>query len=81
MFTKLDLLHLRVEEKIEKQLEDLGEELEDDAFEERVDLEVRTAVHSRCVEPLYALTSSDIPWVVTSSRPHSHCTNRSTFHL
>ncbi|KIJ28180.1 hypothetical protein M422DRAFT_270584 [Sphaerobolus stellatus SS14] len=70
VFTKLDILRLRVEGKVEKQLEERGEDLDDDEFEKIIDAKMDEAVHSLCVQPFCALTASDspkYPWVATSN--------------
>ncbi|KIJ35071.1 hypothetical protein M422DRAFT_782635 [Sphaerobolus stellatus SS14] len=70
VFTKLDILRLRVESKVEKQLEERGEDLDDNEFEKIIDAKMDEAVYSLCVQPFCALTASDspkYPWVAASN--------------
>ncbi|KAJ6454332.1 hypothetical protein C8R45DRAFT_1082737 [Mycena sanguinolenta] len=68
VFTKLDVLRVDQENKLEKQLEREGQEMDDDEFEAALDAKVTSIVQDLCVEPLYALTPSEPPkWVATST--------------
>ncbi|KAF8962885.1 hypothetical protein BDZ97DRAFT_1076814 [Flammula alnicola] len=70
VFTKLDILRETQEKILEEDLEGQGEEMDDEAFEAKVEAVVDEAVQNLCVEPLRALTPSDCPeypWVATSN--------------
>ncbi|KAJ6447859.1 hypothetical protein C8R45DRAFT_1115655 [Mycena sanguinolenta] len=68
VFTKLDVLRVDQGDKLEKQLERQGQEMDDDEFEAALDAMVTSTVQDLCVKPLYALTPSESPkWVATST--------------
>ncbi|KAJ7282402.1 hypothetical protein C8J57DRAFT_45050 [Mycena rebaudengoi] len=68
VFTKLDVLREDQGNKLEKQLERRGEEMDDDKFEAELDTIVASTVQDLCLKPLCALTLSEPPkWVVTST--------------
>ncbi|KAJ6619219.1 hypothetical protein B0H10DRAFT_2027213 [Mycena sp. CBHHK59/15] len=71
VFTKLDILRVHREEKLEKELEQRGEDMDDKEFDTEIDAVVKGAVQDLCFKPLCALTSSDYPeypWIATSTR-------------
>ncbi|KAJ7318725.1 hypothetical protein DFH08DRAFT_891821 [Mycena albidolilacea] len=68
VFTKLDVLREDQGNKLEKQLEQQGQEMDDDQFEAELDTIVASAVQDLCFEPLCALMLSEPPkWVATST--------------
>jgi hypothetical protein len=68
VFTKLDILREVQGNKLEKQLEQRGQEMDDDQFEAELDTIVALAVQDLCFKPLCALMLSEPPkWVATSS--------------
>lgn len=70
VFTKLDILRERRAEKLEKELEQRGDDMDDQKFEDTIDAVVIEAVQELCVKPLCDLTPSDhqiYPWIATSS--------------
>jgi hypothetical protein len=68
VFTKLDVLREDQGNKLEKQLERRGQEIDDDKFEAELDTIVASAVQDLCFKPLCAITLSEPPkWVATSS--------------
>ncbi|KAF7360885.1 G domain-containing protein [Mycena sanguinolenta] len=68
VFTKLDVLRVALESKLEKELEQRDEEMEDDEFEAALDTRVTSRVQDLCVKPLCDLTPSEPPkWVATST--------------
>ncbi|KAJ7874575.1 hypothetical protein B0H14DRAFT_2569248 [Mycena olivaceomarginata] len=67
-FTKLDVLREDQGNKLEKQLEQRGQEMDDDQFEAELDTIVASTVQDLCFKPLCALTLSEPPkWVATST--------------
>ncbi|KAJ6555941.1 hypothetical protein B0H19DRAFT_1151603 [Mycena capillaripes] len=68
VFTKLDVLREDLGNKLEKQLEQRGQEMDDDEFEAELDTIVGSTVQDLCFKPLCALTLSEPPkWVATST--------------
>ena len=70
VFTKLDIVRETCEKKLEEDLDRQGEDMDDDAFEAKIETVVDKAVQSLCVEPLRALMPPDCleyPWIATSS--------------
>ena len=69
VFTKLDILRETLEKKLEEDLVRKGEDMDDNAFEAKIEAGVVKAVQTLCVEPLRALTPSgpEYPWIATSS--------------
>ncbi|KAJ6454319.1 hypothetical protein C8R45DRAFT_1111948 [Mycena sanguinolenta] len=66
VFTKLDVLRVDQGDKLEKELERQGQEMDDDEFEAALDTMVTSTVQVLCVKPLDALTPSEPPkWVPT----------------
>ncbi|KAJ7740165.1 hypothetical protein B0H16DRAFT_1274426, partial [Mycena metata] len=67
VFTKLDVLREDLGNKLEKQLEQQGQEMDDNKFEAELDTIVASTVQDLCFKPLCALTLSEPPkWVATS---------------
>ncbi|KAJ6512357.1 hypothetical protein DFH09DRAFT_1197268 [Mycena vulgaris] len=66
VFTKLDILREKEEVKLEKALQQRGEELDDEEFDAEVDAAVDKGVQELCVKPLQAL-SQDYRWIATST--------------
>ncbi|KAJ6590739.1 hypothetical protein B0H10DRAFT_2092139 [Mycena sp. CBHHK59/15] len=70
VFTKLDILREQQTEKLETQLEQRGEDMEDEEFEEKIDALVKEGVQDLCVKPLSALGPfgfPEYPWIATST--------------
>ncbi|KAJ7733115.1 hypothetical protein B0H16DRAFT_1426817 [Mycena metata] len=68
VFTKLDVLREDLGNKLEKQLEQQGQEMDDNKFEAELDTIVASTVQDLCFKPLCALTLSEPPkWVATST--------------
>ncbi|KAJ7282258.1 hypothetical protein C8J57DRAFT_1172324 [Mycena rebaudengoi] len=68
VFTKLDVLREDQGNKLEKQLERRGEEMDDDKFEAELDTIVASTVQDLCFKPLCALALTEPPkWVATST--------------
>ncbi|KAJ7117059.1 hypothetical protein C8R44DRAFT_983342 [Mycena epipterygia] len=67
VFTKLDLFREKEEGKLEKELEQRDENMEDEEFEAQIDTAVEKGVQELCVKPLRAL-SPEYHWIATSTR-------------
>ncbi|KAJ7640907.1 hypothetical protein B0H17DRAFT_1216470 [Mycena rosella] len=67
VFTKLDVLREDLGNKLEKQLERRGQEINDDEFEAELDTIMASTVQDLCFKPLCALTSEPPKWVATST--------------
>ena len=69
VFTKLDILHEHRETRLEKELEQRGDDMKDEEFDATIKTVVNEDVQNLCVKPLYALTPPDYPkypWIATS---------------
>ncbi|KAJ7264102.1 hypothetical protein B0H12DRAFT_1230840 [Mycena haematopus] len=72
VFTKLDVLRTDRGDKLEKQLESRGQEMDDDEFEAELDDIVDATVQDLCVKPLCALILEPPKWVATSTTDHRY---------
>ena len=71
VFTKLDILREHRETRLEKELDQRGEDMDDREFNAKIESVLNEDVQNLCVKPLCALTRSDYskyPWIATSSR-------------
>jgi hypothetical protein len=71
VFTKLDILRERREKRLEEELEQRGDDMDDEKFDAKIEDVINEDVQNLCVTPLCALTPSDCPkypWIATSSR-------------
>ncbi|KAJ7709410.1 hypothetical protein B0H16DRAFT_1703793 [Mycena metata] len=79
VFTKLDVLREDLGNKLEKQLEQQGQEMDDNKFEAELDTIVASTVQDLCFRPLCALALSDPPkWVATSTTDKTTATDKTT---
>ncbi|KAF8197661.1 hypothetical protein K438DRAFT_1759794 [Mycena galopus ATCC 62051] len=70
VFTKLDVLRDHQEVKLNEELEEYGEDLDDDEFDTKIDTLVDQEMRDRCIVPLCTVLKSDLPkypWVATST--------------
>ncbi|KAJ7710261.1 hypothetical protein B0H14DRAFT_3021770 [Mycena olivaceomarginata] len=70
VFTKLDVLRDHQEVKLNEELEERDEDMDDNEFDAKIDTLVDQEMQDRCIMPLCTLMESDspkYPWVATST--------------
>ena len=70
VFTKLDILREHREAKLEEELKQRGEDIDDEELDAKIEPVVNEDVQNLCVKPLCALTPAgcpEYPWIATSS--------------
>ena len=67
VFTKLDILREHRETRLEKELEQRGDDMDDEEFDAKIEAVVKEDVQNLCVKPLCALAPLDCPWIAMSS--------------
>jgi GTPase SAR1 family protein len=61
VFTKLDILREHRERRLEKELEQRGEDIDDQEFDAKIEAVIEEDLMNLCVNPLRALMPSDCP--------------------
>jgi len=68
VFTKLDILREHRETRLERELEERGDDMDDEEFDATIEVVINEDVQNLCVKPLCALMPSDCPkWIATSN--------------
>ncbi|KAL0064121.1 hypothetical protein AAF712_008981 [Marasmius tenuissimus] len=82
VFTKYDELVSKLEEEIDSELEEDGDDLDDDQFQQRVEERARSQFSEICVKPLKAITKDrELPFLEVSTRKRYKSTLEELMHL